>query len=97
MKAEAARRPPPLLDCSVVLSREALEVERALADALGLEPRAVREYVVEVIEERLWRGRKLAERRTGFRFARGTHGGRYVRDPEGTDLLPVGAEPPPEG
>lgn len=36
------------------------------------------------------------ERRTGFRSVRGTHGGNYVRDPEGTDVLPAGAEPPPE-
>jgi hypothetical protein len=28
--------------------------------------------------------------RTGYRFVRGTHSGTYVRDPEGTDRLPVG-------
>jgi hypothetical protein len=28
--------------------------------------------------------------RTGYRFVRGTHSGTYIRDPEGTDRLPVG-------
>ena len=28
-------------------------------------------------------------RRTGFRFVRGTHGGQYVRDREGTDIAPA--------
>jgi hypothetical protein len=30
-----------------------------------------------------------------FCFVRGTHGGTYSRDPEGTDALPAGVQPPP--
>ena len=69
-------------------------VEEKLAAVLGVHRSAVREYVVEVLEDRLWRGGERPERRTGIRFVRGSHGGSYVRDPQGTDVLPVGAEPP---
>ena len=79
-----------------VLSSNASQIENDLAKVLRLQPSDVRAYVVEVLEDRLWRGRENAERRTGFRFVRGTHGGSYVRDPAGTDLLPPGVEPPPE-
>lgn len=33
---------------------------------------------------------------TGYKFIRGTHSGKYVRDPEGYDRLPPGYEPPTE-
>lgn len=79
-----------------MISQEAQRTENELASRLGVNAEAVREYVVEVLEERLWRGGAKQERRTGFRFVRGTHGGSYVRDPEGTDVLPPGVEPPPE-
>jgi hypothetical protein len=79
-----------------VISRTAHDVEAKLAQVLRIEPEAVREYVVEVLEDRLWRGGEDRERRTGFRFVRGTHGGSFIRDPEGTDILPPGVEPPPE-
>lgn len=79
-----------------MISKEAQRVEAALASLLREEPDAVRTYVVEVLEERLWRGGEDRRRTTGFRFVRGSHGGTYVRDPDGTDILPAGAEPPPE-
>ena len=79
-----------------MLSPESSEIERHLAQLLGAEPGHVRDYLYEVVEERLWRGRNLTQRRTGFRFVRGTHGGAYVRDPDGTDIVPPGVETPPE-
>ena len=77
------------------LRPESQEVERRLAELLGRAPEEVRDYLYDVVEERLWRGRKLTERVTGFRFVRGTHGGSFVRDPEGHDVIPPGVEPPP--
>ena len=78
------------------MDAEAAAIEQQLAKALGVEPVAVRSYLYDVIEERLWRGRDLTQRRTGFRFVRGSHSGRFVRDPDGTDVLPPGHEPPPQ-
>ena len=78
-----------------MISDDARAVEQRLAEQLRLEPRAVREYVLEVLEERLWRGGERPERPTGYRFIRGSHGGTWVRDPEGTDVLPPGLRPPP--
>ena len=80
-----------------VISDEARAVERRLAEQLGLEPEAVREYVLELLEERLWRSGERKERPTGFRFKRGSHSGTWIRDPEGTDVLPPGVQPPPSG
>jgi hypothetical protein len=78
-----------------VISEEARAVERRLAERLGLEPEAVREYVLELLEERLWRSGERKERPTGFRFKRGSHSGTWVRDPEGTDVPPPGVQLPP--
>ena len=78
-----------------MISNAARATEAKLAELLRLSGDEVREYVVEVLEDRLWRSGSTA-RRTGFTFVRGTHGGVYVRDPEGTDVLPPGVEPPPE-
>jgi hypothetical protein len=33
---------------------------------------------------------RRGEKRTGWRWVRGTHSGTYVRDPKGTDVLPPG-------
>jgi hypothetical protein len=74
-----------------MLSRESVDLEQRLAKLLGADPADVRSYLYEVIEERLW-GRNPKERKTGFRFVRGTHGGAFVRDPEGNDTPPVGYE-----
>jgi hypothetical protein len=79
-----------------VLSDESRAVERRLAELLNVEASDLRLYLIEVLEERLYRGRESSERRTGFRFKRGSHGGTYVRDREGTDLLPAGHQAPPE-
>jgi hypothetical protein len=78
-----------------VISEEARAVERRLAEQLGLDPAAVREYVLEVLEDRLWRTGERKDRPTGYRFVHGSHAGTYVRDPEGTDVLPPGVQPPP--
>ncbi len=76
-----------------VLSRESVDLEQRLAKLLGADPAEVRTYLCEVIEERLW-GRSPKERKTGFRFVRGTHGGAFVRDPDGNDTPPVGYQVP---
>jgi hypothetical protein len=78
-----------------VISERAKRTEERLAKLLELDPPELREYVVEVLEDRLWRKGEQRERRTGIKFVRGTHGGTFVRDPEGTDILPAGAQPPP--
>lgn len=77
-----------------MLTRDALGIETKLAKLVGEEPAAVRDYLYQVLEERLWRGPKLTERRTGIRFVRGTHGGTFIRDAAGNDVLPPGVEPP---
>ena len=78
-----------------MLTRESAEIQADLATHLGRSPEEVRDYLYGVIEERLWRGRNLTERVTGFRFVRGTHSGMFVRDPTGTDVIPPGVEVPP--
>jgi hypothetical protein len=61
----------------------ALEIEEQLAKLLHLEVGELRDYLAGNI-------RTSSTRRTGFRFVRGTHGGQYVRDREGTDIAPAG-------
>jgi hypothetical protein len=61
----------------------ALEIEKHLAQLLGVEVDELRDYFAGSI-------RTSSRRRTGFRFVRGTHGGHYVRDREGTDIRPAG-------
>jgi hypothetical protein len=78
-----------------VISKEAQATEALLAMRLNADPLAVRAYFTEVLEERLWHGGEKSERRTGFKFVRGSHGGTYVHDPKGTDILPPSVEPPP--
>jgi hypothetical protein len=79
----------------VVISESARATEERLAKLLGVDPTEVREYVLAILEDRLWRAGETPKRRTGFTFKRGTHGGTWIRDPEGTDVLPVGIHPPP--
>jgi hypothetical protein len=79
-----------------VISEDAQRIERELARVLRVEPAQVRNYIVEVVEDRLWRSGAKRDRRTGFRFVRGTHGGSYVHDPEGIDVIPAGVQPPLE-
>jgi hypothetical protein len=78
-----------------VISESARATEARLAKILGVDPSEVRDYVLEVMEDRLWRRGETRARRTGFTFKRGTHGGTWTRDPEGTDVLPAGVHPPP--
>lgn len=60
----------------------AREIEKRLADLLDIEIAELRDYLQGNIKE-------SAARRTGYRFIRGTHGGQYIRDPEGTDIPSV--------
>ncbi len=62
-------------------------IEERLADLLQVEVGDVRDYVAGNI-------RAGGARRTGYRFVRGTQSGRYVRDPDGTDVLPPGYQIP---
>lgn len=77
-----------------VISQDAQRIENESARLLHVEPAQFRDYITEVLEDRLRRGGEKRERSTGFRFVRGTHGGGYVRDPEGNDVLPPGVQPP---
>ena len=61
----------------------ALKIEKHLAQLLEVEVDELRDYLAGNI-------RTSSTRRTGFRFVRGTHGGHYVRDREGTDIRPAG-------
>lgn len=64
-------------------AEKAAHIEATLAELAGVQPEDVRDYL---------RGYIAAgeARRTGYRFVRGSHGGSYVADPEGTDVLPRG-------
>ena len=61
----------------------AVKIEEQLAHLLDVEVDELRDYLAGNI-------RTSTTRRTGFRFVRGTHGGHYVRDREGTDIAPAG-------
>lgn len=71
----------------VITGDRAKEIEKRLAALLDVEIAELRDYLRGNIKE-------SAARRTGFRFIRGTHGGQYVRDPEGTDVPSARAEMP---
>ena len=60
-----------------------MKIEERLAHLLDVEIDELRDYLAGNI-------RTSTTRRTGFRFVRGTHGGQYVRDREGTDIAPAG-------
>ena len=65
----------------------AKEIEKQLADLLDVELTELRDYLRGNIRE-------SAARPTGFRFIRGTHGGQYVPDPDGTDIPSIRASVP---
>jgi hypothetical protein len=67
----------------MITSNRAQKIEQQLAQLLEVEVDEVRDYLAGNI-------RTSSTRRTGFRFVRGTHGGHYVRDREGTDMRPAG-------
>jgi hypothetical protein len=67
----------------MISSDRALKIEAQLARLLDVEVDELSDYLAGNI-------RTSSTRRTGFRFVRGTHGGHYVRDREGTDIRPAG-------
>ena len=68
---------------AMISGDRALEIEKQLARLLDVKVDELRDYLAGNI-------RTSSTRRTGFRFVRGTHGGHYVRDREGTDIRPAG-------
>ena len=66
----------------MISGNRAKEIEERLAELLDVEIAELRDYLRGNVGE-------SASRRTGFRLIRGTHGGHYVLDPEGTDILPA--------
>ena len=66
---------------------QAAKIEDRLAALLDVRVDQIRDYLRGNI-------RAGGGRRTGLRFVRGTHGGTYVRDREGADILPAGYEEP---
>ena len=67
----------------MISGEAAKKIEERLADLLEVEVGDLRDYLQGRIGV-------SGSRRTGYRLIRGTHGGQYVRDPEGTDILPAG-------
>ena len=67
----------------MISGERALKIENELARLLDVEVDELSDYLAGNI-------RTSSTRRTGFRFVRGTHGGHYVRDREGTDIRPAG-------
>jgi len=68
-------------------AERAKEIEARLASLLNVPIQDLRDYMTGNV-------RAGGGRRTGYRFIRGTHGGSYVTDPKGTDMLPAGVEAP---
>jgi hypothetical protein len=71
----------------MISGQRALEIEEQLAHHLDVEVDELRDYLAGNIGA-------SSTRRTGVRFVRGTHGGQYVRDREGTDIVRPGASVP---
>ena len=71
----------------MIEAERAAEIEARLADILDVRTDVLRDYLDGNI-------RAGGTRRTGFKFIRGTHGGSFVRDPEGTHILPAGYQQP---
>jgi hypothetical protein len=72
---------------AMISGERALKIEKQLAQLLDVEVDELRDYLAGNM-------RTSSTRRTGFRFVRGTHGGHYVRDREGTDIRPAGVSVP---
>jgi hypothetical protein len=66
---------------------QARDIEEKLAALLEVRVDDLRDYLAGNV-------RAGGSRRTGYRFVRGTHGGRYIGDPEGTDIVPRGYQIP---
>jgi hypothetical protein len=71
----------------MISGHRALEIEQQLAELLDVNVDELRDYLAGNIGA-------SSTRRTGFRFVRGTHGGQYVRDREGTDIVRSGVSVP---
>jgi hypothetical protein len=71
----------------MISGQRAVEIEQRLAELLDVEVDELRDYLAGNIGA-------SSPRRTGFRFVRGTHGGHYVCDREGTDIVRPGASVP---
>ena len=71
----------------MISGQRAVEIEEQLAELLDVEVDELRDYLAGNIGA-------SSTRRTGFRFVRGTHGGKYVRDREGTDIVRPAASVP---
>jgi hypothetical protein len=71
----------------VISGARASKIEEGLAHLLDVDVEDMRDYVAGNIGE-------SGTRRTGYRFIRGSHGGQYIRDPDGTDVCPAGVSVP---
>ena len=71
----------------MITGDRAVQIEKQLAQLLDVE-------VDELRDDLAGNVRTSSTRRTRFRFVRGTHGGQYVRDREGTDIAPAGVVRP---
>jgi hypothetical protein len=71
----------------VIDAERANAIEARLAALVDVPVEDLRQYMAGNI-------RAGGARRTGFKFVRGTHGGHFVRDPNGTDILPSDFEVP---
>jgi len=67
----------------MISADRAATIEKQLAQLLDVGVDELRDYLAGNIGT-------SSTRRTGFRFVRGTHGGHYVHDREGTDIRPAG-------
>jgi hypothetical protein len=71
----------------VIDAERARVIETQLAALVDVPVEDLRDYMAGNI-------RAGGARRTGYKFVRGTHSGHFVRDPNGTDILPSGFEVP---
>jgi hypothetical protein len=70
--------------------KKAAAIDRAVRDALGVEPEAFRDWLLRRIVYSDESHRPI----TRVKMLRGSHGQRYVYDPNGTDVLPPGYQMP---
>ena len=71
----------------MISGERAIEIEHRLAELLDVEVDELRDYLAGNVGA-------STTRKTGFRFVRGTHGGQYVRDRDGTDIVRGGVSVP---
>jgi len=72
----------------MISAEKASSLEQRLSKVIECRPDELRDWFYGHIDR--------GPRNTGLRFVRGTHSGAFVSDPDGTDELPPGYEPPPE-